>query len=242
MVKKLELFSESLIEDGAVLVKKTPPAEKDAVENRFAGTGHPSVVTDAGRDPHDQATQANVIGTKRANNSKPKRYHDMFTHFPKYPNCDVCRMTDHTCQMQQQTSKNGPTESSCHIRRAHHSGTQNLESRLQSYPTKTKDAQRTTSCLRRFLLPFQRLGRIFTNISQQVIKACQDLQWTHDTNTRHRSESIGIAERAVRRVKEGTGDSDGSTWFTRRMAGLSVGMLLLLVQRARQSGRWQDSV
>ena len=35
-------------------------------------------------------------------------------------------------------------------------------------------------------------------------KACEDLSWNHCTFTPHRSEISGIAERAVRRVKEGT--------------------------------------
>ena len=35
-------------------------------------------------------------------------------------------------------------------------------------------------------------------------KACEDLSWNHCTSAPHRSETNGIAERAVRRVKEGT--------------------------------------
>ena len=35
-------------------------------------------------------------------------------------------------------------------------------------------------------------------------KACEDLSWNHCTPTPHRSETTGTAERAVRRVKEGT--------------------------------------
>ena len=35
-------------------------------------------------------------------------------------------------------------------------------------------------------------------------KACEDLSWNYCTSTPHRSETNGIAERAVRRVKEGT--------------------------------------
>ena len=35
-------------------------------------------------------------------------------------------------------------------------------------------------------------------------KACEDLSWNHSTSTPHRSETNGIAERAVRRSKEGT--------------------------------------
>ena len=41
-------------------------------------------------------------------------------------------------------------------------------------------------------------------IRRSSSKRFQDLQWTHDTNTRHRSEMNMIAERAVRRVREGT--------------------------------------
>ena len=35
-------------------------------------------------------------------------------------------------------------------------------------------------------------------------KACEDLSWNHCTSTPHRSETNGFAERAVRRIKEGT--------------------------------------
>ena len=35
-------------------------------------------------------------------------------------------------------------------------------------------------------------------------KACEDLSWNHCTSPPHRSETNGIVERAVRRVKQGT--------------------------------------
>ena len=35
-------------------------------------------------------------------------------------------------------------------------------------------------------------------------KACEELSGNHRTSTPHRSETNGIAERAVRRIKEGT--------------------------------------
>ena len=35
-------------------------------------------------------------------------------------------------------------------------------------------------------------------------KSCEELSWNHRTNTLHRSETNGIAERATRRVTEGT--------------------------------------
>ena len=45
---------------------------------------------------------------------------------------------------------------------------------------------------------------IKTDNSLEFGKACEDLSWNHCTSTPHRSETNGIAERAVRRVKEGT--------------------------------------
>ena len=45
---------------------------------------------------------------------------------------------------------------------------------------------------------------IYTDNSLEFGKACEDLSWNHCTSTPHRSETNGIAERAVRRVTEGT--------------------------------------
>ena len=45
---------------------------------------------------------------------------------------------------------------------------------------------------------------LFSDNSLEFGKACEDLSWNHCTSTPHRSETYGIAGRAVRRVKEGT--------------------------------------
>ena len=45
---------------------------------------------------------------------------------------------------------------------------------------------------------------IYTDNSLEFGKSCEDLSWNHCTSTPYRSETHGIAERAVRRVKEGT--------------------------------------
>ena len=45
---------------------------------------------------------------------------------------------------------------------------------------------------------------IYTHISIEFGKSCEGLSWNQCTSTPHRSETNGIAERAVRRVKEGT--------------------------------------
>ena len=45
--------------------------------------------------------------------------------------------------------------------------------------------------------------KFYTDNSLELGKACEDLSWNHCTLTPHRSKTIGIAERAVNRVKEG---------------------------------------
>ena len=45
---------------------------------------------------------------------------------------------------------------------------------------------------------------IYTDNSLEFGKACEDISWNHSASTRHRQETNGTGERAVRRVKEGT--------------------------------------
>ena len=75
---------------------------------------------------------------------------------------------------------------------------------IQSYPCKTKTSQATQRSLQKFLEPDKKPKVIYTDNSLEFGKSCEDLSWNHGTSTPHRSETNGIAERAVRRVKEGT--------------------------------------
>ena len=75
---------------------------------------------------------------------------------------------------------------------------------IQAYPCKTKTSQETQRSLQKFLGPERKPKVIYTDSSLEFGKACEDLSWNHCTSTPHRSETNGIAERAVRRVKEGT--------------------------------------
>ena len=45
---------------------------------------------------------------------------------------------------------------------------------------------------------------VYTDNSMEFGRACKDLSWNQRNSTPHRSETNDIAERAVRRVKEGT--------------------------------------
>ena len=67
---------------------------------------------------------------------------------------------------------------------------------IQAYPCKNKTSQETQRSLQKFLEP--------DDNSLEFGKAFEDLSWNHCTSTPHRSETNAIAERAVRRVKEGT--------------------------------------
>ena len=75
---------------------------------------------------------------------------------------------------------------------------------IQAYPCKTKTSQETQRSLQKFLEPDRNPKVIYTDNSMEFGKACEDLSWNHCTSAPHRSETNGIAERAVRGVKEGT--------------------------------------
>ena len=75
---------------------------------------------------------------------------------------------------------------------------------IQAYACKKKKTSQETQSLQKFLEPDRKPKVIYTDNSLEFGKACEDLSWNHCTSTPHRSETNGIAERAVRRVKEGT--------------------------------------
>ena len=56
----------------------------------------------------------------------------------------------------------------------------------------------------KFLEPTRKPKVMYTDNSLEFGKACEDLSWNHCTPTPRRWETNGIAERAVRRVNEGT--------------------------------------
>ena len=69
-------------------------------------------------------------------------------------------------------------------------------------PCRIKTSQETEKSLRKFLGPSQKPKVIHTDNSLKFGTCCEDLSWNHRTSTPHRSETNGIAERAVRRMNE----------------------------------------
>ena len=95
----------------------------------------------------------------------------------------------------------------CESRNNHRYAIVVQESATQWSPVVTvqnKTSQETQRSLQKFLEPDRKPRVIYTDNSSEFGTACEDLSWNHCTSTPHRSETNGIAERAVRRVKEGT--------------------------------------
>ena len=149
--------------------------------------------------------------------------HSMNTHFPKDRNCDICMKTNITRTPWRKrtgaailravnlgdliTADHKVLSEGCESRNNHRHAVvvQDLATHwIQSYPCKTKKSQETEKSLQKFLEPTRKPIVIYTDNSMEFGKACEDLSWSHCTSTRHRSETNGIAERAVRRIKEDT--------------------------------------
>ena len=69
---------------------------------------------------------------------------------------------------------------------------------------KTRNHEEVVKALRRFMPMDQTPKHAYLDNAPELIKAMEELSWTHDTSTPHRPGTNGRAERAVRRVKEGT--------------------------------------
>ena len=149
--------------------------------------------------------------------------HSVHTHFPEDRNCEICqrtKITEAPCRRRIGeavpraeifgdliTADHKVLSEGCESRNSHRFAivVQDLATQwIQSYPCKTKTSQETQRSLQKFLEPDRKPEVIYTDISWVFGKACEDLSWNHYTSTPHRSETNGIAERATRRVKEGT--------------------------------------
>ena len=149
--------------------------------------------------------------------------HNVHTHFPKDRNCEICKRTKITrapCRRRKGEAVPRADNFGVLITADHKVLSENCESRnnhryavviqdlatqwIQAYPCKNKTSQETLRSLQKFLEPERKPKVIYTDKSLEFGKACEDLSWNHCTSTPHRSETNGIAERAVRRVKEGT--------------------------------------
>ena len=145
--------------------------------------------------------------------------HNVHTHFPKDRNCEICKRTKITrapCRRRKGeavpravnfgdwiTADHKVLSDNCESRNNHRYAVvvQDLATQwIQAFPCKNKTSQETQRSLQKFLEPERKPKVIYTDNSLEFGKACEDLSWNHCTSTPHRSETNGIAERAVRRV------------------------------------------
>ena len=175
--------------------------------------------------------------------------HNIFTHFPKDRNCDICLRTKITrASCRRRTGTVVPNEENfgdlitadhkvlgegCESRNNHRHAVvvQDLATQwIQSYPCKTKTSQETQKSLQKFLEPTRKPKVIYTHNSLEFGTACEYLSWNHCTSAPHRSETNGIAERAVqgRDICSIVAIRSG-----RKMVGGFHGMLLLSAKHSR---------
>ena len=69
---------------------------------------------------------------------------------------------------------------------------------------KQKTTQETQKSSQKFLEPTWKPKVIYTDNSPEFGKSCEEISCNRCKSTPHRSETLGIAERPVRRIKEGT--------------------------------------
>ena len=145
--------------------------------------------------------------------------HNVHTHFPKDRNCEICKRTP--CRRRKGeavpradnfgdliTADHKVLSDNCESRNNHRYAVvvQDLATQwIQAYPCKNKTSQETQRSLQKVPGAREETKKSFTlTIPWNSAKLVKIFSWNHCTSTPHRSETNGIAERAVRRVKEGT--------------------------------------
>ena len=146
----------------------------------------------------------------------------LHTHFPKDRNYEICKRTKITrgpCRRriggavpraenfgELITADQKVLSEGCESRNNHRHAVvvQDLATQKEFKHIRAKHKLHRKRSLQKFLEPSEKLKVINTDNSLEFSRAFEELSWNHCTSTHHRCETSGIAERAVRRIKEGT--------------------------------------
>ena len=106
-----------------------------------------------------------------------------------------------------------------------------------------KGGKNSVRACERFLLSFQKPRRVYTDTSREFIKPCQSYSGPLKTNNPQRSETQGTErESCSTRKKERTSMAMVQSSFPKDWWDFSMKCKKSLAKRARQCGRWQDSI
>ena len=75
---------------------------------------------------------------------------------------------------------------------------------LDCYPAVTKSAANTVKSLQHFVGPQDQVKLLYSDGAHENGAASDQMAWRHDIATPNRPQTNGVAERAVKRVLEGT--------------------------------------
>lgn len=156
----------------------------------------------------------------------PHNKHNLSTHFPRDPNCEICQVCNvHRAYLHSQVGPQAdqlpePKAAGEMITLDHKILNEDDQSRsndrvtcviqdkfshlIHSYPGESKSAEETKYASQSFLGPEMKVKHVYSDNSPEVISACEQLGLSHDASTPHRPATNGIAEKAVHRVKIGT--------------------------------------
>ena len=175
-------------------------ASSSATRNCDRGAGYRTIADE--REERRGALAKGVLWHQRAKSknvivSQERRKHDVFTHHPKEPNGEVCKMANTTqarCDRKAAERMDG-VEPSTHFRdlvtadhkmlnvanesRCGHKITLIRQDEvtiwIQASPMKTEITSETVSCLQRFLPPSQKPEKLYKQ-RKELIEACQEMQ------------------------------------------------------------------
>ena len=108
------------------------------------------------------------------------------------------------------------------------------------YPCKNKNLSDNGEELTKVLRGDEEPKVMYTDNSVEFGRSCEELSWNPPTP--HSSEINGIAERAVRRIKEGTSAGLLQSGLDEKLVGRFHGMLHLSAKRSRSLFWWEDPI